>query len=220
MNGVGYIYKITNLIDGKIYIGKTKYSIDSRYKGHLRQALKNKNLNITSSNLYNAINKYGVDNFTVEQIEECPYENLSEREIFWIKELDARNPFVGYNICKGGECGPGGPMFKGHKHTEETKKQMSINRKGENNSNYGNKWHQSDELKALHSKLSSGENNGMYGKKHTETSKEKNRKAHLGKKAYSNIELDDVKMLTPEEAIYYLNHGYIEGNIHRKRKDK
>ena len=220
MNGVGYIYKITNLINGKIYIGKTKYTIDNRYKSHLKQAIKNRDLNITSSKLYNAINKYGTENFKIEQIEECSYENLSEREIFWIKELDARNPTIGYNICKGGECGPGGPMFKGHKHSEETKKQMSMNRRGENNGNYGNRWHQSDELKALHSKLSSGENNGMHGKKHTEISKEKNRKAHLGKKAYSNIELDDVKMLNSEEAIYYLNHGYVKGNIHRKKNIK
>lgn len=220
MNGIGYIYKITNKINGKIYIGKTKYNIDSRYKSHIKQAIKNKELNITSSKLYNAFNKYGVENFVIEQIEECPYDILSEREIYWIKELDSRNPSIGYNICKGGECGPGGPMFKGHKHSEETKKQMSLNRKGEKNANYGNRWNQSDKLKELHSKLSSGENNGMYGKKHSAESKEKNRLSHLGKKAYSNIELDDVKMLTPEEAIYYLNNGYIEGNIHRKRNGR
>lgn len=217
MNGIGYIYKITNQINGMFYIGKTKDTIENRYKSHLKQALKNKELNITSSRLYNALNKYGVDNFTIEQIEECSYEDLSEREIYWINKLDARNPDIGYNICKGGECGPGGPMFAGHKHSEETRKQMSINRSGEKNSNFGNRWNQSDELKALHSKLASGENNGMYGKKHSDASKEKNRLSHIGKNAYSNIELDDVKMLTPEEAIYYLNHGYVKGNIHRKR---
>lgn len=218
MNGIGYIYKITNNVNGKIYVGKTKDTINNRYKAHLKQALKNKDLNITSSRLYNAINKYGVENFSVEQIEECPYEILSEREIYWIDKLNTRDLSIGYNLCKGGECGPGGPMFKGKHHSDKTKELMSINRKGEKNSNYGNRWTQSDELKALHSKLSSGEGNGMYGKKHSEESKEKNRLSHLGKNAYSNIELDDVKMLTPEEALYYLNHGYFKGNIHKKSK--
>lgn len=209
MNGIGYIYKITNKIDGMFYIGKTKYTIDARYKGHLNQALRNKELNITSSRLYNAMNKYGIDNFTVELVEECPYDILSERERYWISILDSRNPSVGYNICKGGECGPGGPMMKGKHHSLQTRQKMSADRMGSKNSNYGNRWSQSDELKALHSKLSKGENNGMYGKTHSQESKNKNRESHIGRKRMSNVNIYPKYKMIPQHNIKeYENQGW------------
>lgn len=209
MNGIGYIYKITNKINGMFYIGKSKSTADIRYKSHLKQAIKNKELNITSSRLYNAMNKYGLENFEVEILEECPYENLSDRERYWISELDARNPMVGYNICKGGEGGPGGPRMAGKHHSEETKRIMSQSRRGENNSNYGNHWTQSDELKELHRELSKGENNGMFGKKHSEDSKAKNRDSHLGRKRMSNVSIyPSYKMIPSENIEEYLQKGW------------
>lgn len=72
---MGYIYKITNQVNGKVYIGKTQYTIESRWKTHM-YALNN-GIKYT---LYKAMRKYGVENFVIEQIEEAPNDILDERE--------------------------------------------------------------------------------------------------------------------------------------------
>ena len=58
------IYKITNLINNKIYIGKTKKDIETRFKEHLQNAI-----NDCQYNLSKAIRKYGIDNFNIEMID-------------------------------------------------------------------------------------------------------------------------------------------------------
>ena len=63
---MGYIYKITSKINNKIYIGKTTRNPEMRWKEHIRDS-KNNNNNIP---LYNAFNKYGIDNFSFEVISE------------------------------------------------------------------------------------------------------------------------------------------------------
>ena len=77
---MGYIYKITNQINQKVYIGLTSRSIEQRWQEHLRsvETLKEKRP------LYRAIAKYGKDNFTIEQIEEVENDFLGEREMYWI----------------------------------------------------------------------------------------------------------------------------------------
>ena len=98
----GYIYKITNNINGKIYIGKTKHSIEYRYNEHL----KNARLGVKYvSYLYRAMNEYGTENFSVAEIECCDIDVLDERERFWIKELRSQDSKVGYNIQEGGNGG-------------------------------------------------------------------------------------------------------------------
>ena len=57
----GYVYKITNSINGKIYIGQTKHSIEERFKGHLKQSKVDKEQD--HSILHEAIRKYGEKNF-------------------------------------------------------------------------------------------------------------------------------------------------------------
>ena len=90
-----FIYKITNKINNKVYIGKTIRSLDVRFKEHLRDSA------IKDSKLYRAIRKYGKENFSIELIEEVEEESLSERERFWIKENDSY--YHGYNSTFGGE---------------------------------------------------------------------------------------------------------------------
>lgn len=87
----GYIYKITNIIDGKIYIGRRQSStFDSNYWG-------------SGTYIKRAIKKHGRDNFTREVLEWCySLEEIVEREIYWIATLDAQDPDVGYNLSKGG----------------------------------------------------------------------------------------------------------------------
>ena len=210
METFGYIYKITNLINNKIYVGKTKYTIDSRYKNHLWSVKHHK----TKSLLYDAMKKYGTENFKIEEIDSAQNLNeLNDKERFWINKLDSRNKTIGYNICRGGEGGPGGPMFKNHHHSAKTKKEMSINRIGNKNSIYGNHWSQSDKLRTLHSKLSSGENNGMYGKRQSESTKELIRQKKLGKIWITNLTILKTKQIRPEELNLYKEQGWEKGRL-------
>lgn len=91
------IYKITNIINNKVYIGQSN-NPQKRWKEHIRLGKNNKN-----SKLYSAINKYGVNNFIFEIIEEN-IKNYNEREKYWIKYYNSIKN--GYNICIGGEEPP------------------------------------------------------------------------------------------------------------------
>ena len=93
-----YIYKITNKVNGKVYIGKTIYSIQKRWEEHLRDAKKSR---CEKRPLYNAINKYSKENFKIEQIEECSYDILNERERYWIEYYGSFKN--GYNATIGGD---------------------------------------------------------------------------------------------------------------------
>lgn len=94
------IYKITNIKNNKIYIGQS-VNIESRWKKH-RTGPFSKNNSQYNSSLYRAIRKYGISNFKFEIIEECPKENLNDREIFWISYYNSNNPDIGYNLTSGG----------------------------------------------------------------------------------------------------------------------
>lgn len=96
---MGYIYKITNKINNKSYIGKTTKTIEERWKEHLDESFNNSYYLI-----HKAIRKYGVENFIIDQIEECSNDILSQREQYWIKILNTyyKNNY-GYNMTLGGE---------------------------------------------------------------------------------------------------------------------
>jgi group I intron endonuclease len=95
---MAYIYKITNDINGKIYIGKTVNTIEKRWNEHCKDSLKERNENRP---LYKAMNKYGIQHFHIEQIEECSVEEVSERERYWIEIYGSFK--YGYNATKGGD---------------------------------------------------------------------------------------------------------------------
>ena len=96
------IYKIENLINGKIYIGKS-VDINYRIANHKSESFNPKS-NAYDTAIHRAIRKYGLNNFSFEVIEECDRSNLSEREKYWI---DYYNTFKkGYNMTLGGEGRP------------------------------------------------------------------------------------------------------------------
>ena len=95
------IYKLTNLINGKVYIGQTKNSLRKRIISHLTQA--RKNTKSKKHHLQFAIQKYGYNNFDVSIIEVCDYSQLKSREIFWISYYNSTDPNKGYNCTKGGD---------------------------------------------------------------------------------------------------------------------
>ena len=96
-----YIYKIINDINGKIYIGKTAFTIERRWKEHCQDA---KRSSKEHRPLYSAINKYGIENFHIEIVEECTLEELDEKERFWIESYNSFSN--GYNATIGGDGKP------------------------------------------------------------------------------------------------------------------
>ena len=93
---MAYIYQITNDINGKIYIGKTEFSIEKRFKEHCQDAFRDRN---EKRPLYAAMRKYGIEHFHIELIEET--NNPEEREVFWIE--NKRSFKNGYNATVGGD---------------------------------------------------------------------------------------------------------------------
>lgn len=93
------IYKITNITNGKSYIGQST-NIHKRWKKEIKDS---NNANSQSYNypLMRAFRKYGINNFKFEVIEECKIEELNKKEIYWIDYYDTF--FHGYNQTFGGD---------------------------------------------------------------------------------------------------------------------
>lgn len=94
-NGSG-IYKIQNLINGKVYVGKT-VNLRKRY-GSYKSSYYNRTERQINSYLMSSIDKYGPTNFSFSVLEFCSIGNLSERELFWMVELESTNLEKGYNL--------------------------------------------------------------------------------------------------------------------------
>lgn len=97
------IYKITNIINNKVYIGKST-NIERRWKEHIRHS--KDEFTKEKPPIHKAINKYGLESFIFEIVEECEVDFLNEREMFYIKFYNSRNKKKGYNITEGGDGGP------------------------------------------------------------------------------------------------------------------
>lgn len=88
-----HIYKTTNLLNGKIYIGQTSKDLNTNYLGSGKIIMK-------------AIKKYGKSNFKREILEECgSKEQMNNREKYWIQHFNSINRNIGYNVSIGGEGG-------------------------------------------------------------------------------------------------------------------
>lgn len=112
------IYKITNTINGKVYIGQT-VNYEKRKKNHKNYLLNNKHCN---SHLQRAFNKYGLNSFKMELIQQCEIDELDDLEKFYIKKYDCCDEKHGYNMMYGGQ--------KYRKFTPEVREKMSRARKG------------------------------------------------------------------------------------------
>ncbi len=99
----GFIYKITNTINSKSYIGQTIQNVKERFYQHCATKCSKA---VSNMAIHRAIKKYGKSNFTVEVIEEIDSANLNDRERYWIKYYNSYNN--GYNSTKGGQdsCKP------------------------------------------------------------------------------------------------------------------
>lgn len=100
---MGIIYKITNKVNGKSYIGKTVKSINRRFYEHCHNA----ELGVQTV-FYDAIRKYGKENFDISTIEEIDNDLLNDRESYWINYYHTylKDPLCqGYNSTLGGDGG-------------------------------------------------------------------------------------------------------------------
>ena len=177
MNKICGIYKISNRITNKIYVGQSK-DIIKRWRDHKTRLRSGNHVNI---HLQNSWNKYGEGAFEFSVVEVCKknFDVLNEREVYWINKLDALNDSKGYNIASGGNNSyamygkskeeltkiykkiaearlktwriKGNPR-KGSKLSEVQKKKISESLKGEKNFNFGKK-------RPEHSKAMKGINN-------------------------------------------------------------
>lgn len=97
---MGYIYLVTNLINDKKYVGKTTDTIENRWKAHKYAAFIRK----LDFYFYKALRKYGIENFSIKQVEECPNEKLNERERYYIDFYKTFYIYrLGYNLTRGGD---------------------------------------------------------------------------------------------------------------------
>jgi group I intron endonuclease len=168
------IYKTTNLLNGKIYVGQSKHN-KSTYLG-------------SGTYIKKAIKKYGRENFNREVLEYCETsEDLNERELYWIKKLKATDRKIGYNVRLKNQglyttqSRERQMHFKGKKLTDEHRANISKGLEGYKKTtehirkiqqNMDRSYMQTEEYRNNMSMSTSGSKNGMYGKKHTEETKQ------------------------------------------------
>lgn len=175
-----YIYKITNKINGKIYVGKSKNPV-SRFSRHIKVAETFPESDNHFQAIHGAIKKYGRESFILETIEVCDDSNVDNREIYWISELQTQEKKYGYNLTSGGDgVHDRSEQSKqkwldkmvGRKLSEEHKMRIS-------QSNIGRTI--SQDVRDKISQANSGENNGMSGKTHSTITKQKMSKFQLSR---------------------------------------
>lgn len=119
------IYKATNRLNNKYYIGVTTQGVGARMKKHLYKALSG-----SQYNFHKALAELGLEQFTVEVVDSTDdLEKAKELEKFWIEKLHSNNSEYGYNSDCGGDI-----MF----HTDETKAKISAVHKGKDMSKFYN----------------------------------------------------------------------------------
>jgi group I intron endonuclease len=165
------IYYIKNKINGKEYIGLTTRALEKRWKQHIQESKRPRSWEWNTP-LGNAIKKYGEDSFEIFILENCKTEKeLKEKEKFFIKERNSLSSQGGYNLTKGGD----GRL--GCKHSEETKRKISLGNKGKTYTKES-----LEKMSVSAKKRSIGTPSPMQGKKHTEEAKIKITSHLIGRK--------------------------------------
>lgn len=95
---LGKIYLITNDINSKVYVGQTIQTLNKRFNGHCCYSKSDRSVNMY---IKRAIHKYGRNNFHIHLLEECPIDELNEKEQYWIDFYNSYNE--GYNLTLGGQ---------------------------------------------------------------------------------------------------------------------
>ncbi len=202
------VYKVTNRLNGKVYVGQTTKTLEQRIKEHLCRTVNQ------STIFQNALRKYGINNFNMKVIDHGEdRDDLNNKEQFWIKFFNCIAP-KGYNITSGGDANPVcHPLVRqkisiaqtGKKRSEQTKIKISEYFKGrfvgELNSMYGRcgsesatfgRKHTEEEKQKMkdNHKDFTGENHPKFGKKWSEESRKKLSKSRTGIKISEEARLN------------------------------
>lgn len=124
-----FIYKITNRINNKIYIGQVyNKTIYDRFNRHIKSASHD-----SKSYLGRAIAKYGENNFVIEEIDKADsLEELNNKEKYWIKYYNSTDKNIGYNLTPGGDGG-NTYLCKSEQELNKIKSKISKSNSGKNN---------------------------------------------------------------------------------------
>lgn len=178
-NKFGFIYKVVNIINHKVYIGESTLTLDRRKTRHFYDA----NNELTDMPFHRALRKYGHDNFTWEIIEYCDSkEELDEMEFHYIKQYKSYEN-AGYNCTLGGD-GVSGVIYS-EERLQKCKERyhaggyLRLIKKGSDHHMYG-KQH-TEETRAKMRKSLGGENHPNYGKELPNATREALLKSKLGK---------------------------------------
>ena len=190
----GVIYKITNKINNKHYIGQTIVGVHKRWNDHIGQS---KRLNTV---LAKAIRKYGKENFEVTEIVNTfNREELNKAEISYIAEFNSLTP-NGYNLTIGGE---------GASPTEETKQKISKAHLG---------MRHTKESRQLMSDSKKGKPSSFKNKNFTEESLIKLSLSHKGQVPVNKVSIgafkDDVLVKSYDSIAAAKKDGFFQQNIH------
>jgi group I intron endonuclease len=154
------IYKITNQINGKSYIGKTSKTLEQRWVWHKRDTKVKKYRNIY---FYNALSKYGPENFTIKELDCTENEQQANwLESWYIAITWSYKPEIGYNSTMGGD---------GVIPNLETRQKIRESLQGKKHPMFGH----------------TGDKNPFYGKTHTEESKHQMSLSHMGNKSRTGL---------------------------------
>jgi len=197
---MGYIYKITNTIDNKSYIGYTADPV-ARWESHKH--------NRGSKLVFQAIKKYGVDNIKFKVIAEDTVDNEQK----YIDKYNTIAPY-GYNITDGGGLPPNhrGKTYQQIYGNKKKAEQQRLKRhlKQIQAGGYGPVKH-SEESKAKISKAVRGKNNPMYGKKQSKKTKELISKANKGKLIGGKNPNSKQWILISPQGKEYFSYGNLRG---------
>ncbi len=191
-----FIYLITNLVNGKYYVGQTIRDCPrKRFRQHCIDARRG-----SPSSLHRAMREFGVEKFTFVVVETASdKKQLDVFEKLWIEKLDSMNPSVGYNRCSGGSgwdkstaavlsvafSGAGNPFY-GKMHTSVSKDKVSQTKLSQH-------W-VPDEAWLQAQRARTGSKNPMFGRKLSDASRAKMRARWAERRALG------LKMNLSEEA--------------------
>lgn len=228
---MGYIYKITNKSNQKVYIGQTiKERPTDRYSQH-RYLANHPEQERGIGYLHRAMAKEGLDNFSFEIVEEVNNDLLNDREQYWIVYYNSLVP-NGYNITEGGAGTIGHSRPQTLEEREKRKqsnkqyyidhpeaKQMISERTKElwKDEDYRNRVTESNKkFYAEHPDMFKGENNPFYGKHHTEETKAKIKASSISRyKKIAKLDKDTLEVLKIYDGVkeaerdLQVSHGWI-----------
>ena len=151
MDGIIYCYR--NIINNKLYVGKTTKCLETRHVRHIK--LCENGSPQSNTLLYRAMRKYGIDKFQLDMLEIVPAEELNRKEHEWIQKLNSHYTKGGYNMTWGGDGGP--CSESGRKRIGEANRTRII----------------TEATKQKFKKNNAGESNPFFGKHHSKKSKNK-----------------------------------------------